>query len=268
MTDRVLRGIAYDWDEVVVLFANTGLEDPKTLEYVDACDRHYGFRVVWLEAVFDSQPGRGTRHRIVSYGSACRDDSLFRAMSVKHGVPNSQFPHCTRELKLYPMKSYLRSIGWEANTYNTAIGIRADEFDRVSLAGMREGYFYPLIDWGVTKADVLSWESGQPVRLGIPEHYGNCVTCWKKSIRKLATVYREKPEAFDAFRTLEREYKDFGPGFGDRRLFRGRKLVADIAAVAANADFISFQDPHRWEADLDTGLGCSDSCEIGLDEDA
>ena len=266
MTDRLLREYASHWDEVIVAFANTGQEHLKTLDYVEACDKQYGFNVVWLESVFSPIRGVGTKHRIVDHTTACRDGSIFKAMSEKHGIPNTQFPHCTRELKLYAIKSYLRSRGWKANTYNTAIGIRADEFDRMSLSAMRDGYIYPLIDLGITKDDVLAWELQQPVRLGIPEHHGNCVWCWKKSVRKLATVYREAPEAFQVARELEADFKDHGPGFGDRRLFRGRRTVEDIAADAASPDFVPYYDPHKWNADLDTGGGCSDSCEIGIDE--
>lgn len=266
MTDRLLREYAAEWPEIVVVFANTGQEHPRTLNYVEACDKHYGFNVVWVESVFSSVRGEGTRHRIVTHATACRDGALFKAMAEKHGIPNTQFPHCTRELKLNAIKSYLRSLGWKASTYNTAIGIRADEFDRMSVTAMRSGYIYPLIDLGVTKEDVLAWELQQPVRLGIPEHFGNCTWCWKKSVRKLATVYREAPETFAVPRELESGYKDKGPGFGDRRLFRGRRVVEDIAADAAAPGFVPYHDPHPWDPDLDTGGGCSDSCEIGIDE--
>jgi len=37
--------------DFIVTFANTGLEHPKTLEFVRNCDDHFGFNTVWLEAV-------------------------------------------------------------------------------------------------------------------------------------------------------------------------------------------------------------------------
>lgn len=268
MTDRLLNGSdnLHSWNKTVVLFANTGEEHEKTLEYVDRCDRQYGFNVVWLEAVIDPRKGSGTRHRIVDFKTASRRGEPFEAMVAKHGLPNSQFPHCTRETKLNPIKSYLRSIGWRPGTYNTAIGIRYDEMDRMSPASLEQGAFYPLIEWKVTKHDILSWEIQQPVRLGIPEHYGNCKWCWKKSYRKLATVAKEMPEAFSFPRRIEAEYPNHGPGFGDRRMFRGRKTTADIFALAADPNFEPFVDgfPFSDEA-LDSGMACGESCEIGVD---
>jgi hypothetical protein len=273
MAKEILKdwdGIWSMWDEVVVIFANTGAEHDKTLEYVHACDQAYKFKTVWVEAVFHPTKGVGTTHRIVDFVTASRRGKPFEDMIQKHGLPNTQFPHCTRETKLNPIKSYLRSIGWAPSTYNTAIGIRFDEYDRMSPPSMEGGAFYPLVDWRVRKEDVLAWEEKQPVRLGIPEHYGNCVWCWKKSDRKLATVAREMPEAFDFPRHLETTYRDAGAGFGDRRLFRGRKTTDDIFALARDPLFEPFVDGvknTKWDPqqELDFGQACGESCEIGVD---
>lgn len=264
MAKRVLDEIAGQWDEAVVVFANTGQEHPKTLEYVDACDREYGLGVVWLEAVVDPRPRKVTGHRVVDFKSACRDGRLFEQMSAKYGIPNRQFPHCTRELKLRPMESYLGSVGW--TEYNSAVGIRFDELDRMSPRAMDSGVFYPMIDWRETKESVALWERTQAARLGIPEHLGNCVWCWKKSFRKLATIVRESPGSFDVARWLEEEYKDCGAGEGDRRLFRGRKTVSDLVELARDPGFVPFSD-HLFlnDPEMDAGMACGDGCEIGVD---
>lgn len=211
--------------------------------------------------------GDGSGHRIVDYGTASRKGEPFERVIEKYGIPNNQYPHCTRELKQQPITSYLRSIGWDAGSYNTAIGIRADEIDRISPKSVREiGAIYPLIDLGVCKEDVLAWELTQPVRLGIPEHWGNCVTCWKKSFRKLATLAREVPGAYDFFADMEKRHKDSGRGDGDRRFFRGRKTTGDIMAMAADPTLEPFVDgfPFRDEI-LDLGAACGESCEVGTD---
>lgn len=268
MAKRAREGAFGHWDEVIVAFANTGQEHEKTLDYVDKCDRHYGLGVVWLEAVVNPEVGVGTSHRVVTYATAARRGEPFEAVVEKYGLPNAQFFHCTRELKLAPITSYLRSIGWEAGTYNTAIGIRADEMDRISPKNIREnGAIYPLIDAGVTKQNVLDWESAEPVRLGIPEHWGNCVWCWKKSFRKLATVAREMPDAFRFPAYIEARYPDHGRGeFGDRRLFRGRKTTADIFKMARDPALQPFVDGFAYQDEtLDLGAACGESCEIGTD---
>ena len=268
MSDRLLNG-GYRgmWDEIVVAFANTGQEHEKTLEYVDACDRRYRLGVVWLEADVQQERGVGTKHRVVSFGTCSRKGEPFEDYIRKFGLPNTQFPECTRELKIRPLTSYLRSLGWKAGTYNTAIGIRSDEVDRVSEAALASGYVYPLVDWGIRKEDVLTWEAAQSVRLGIPEHLGNCTWCWKKSLRKLATVAREMPECFTFPRKVEGLYRNAGAGFGDRRMFRGRRTVDDIFATASDPSFVPYTDTFKWQSDdMDLGSACGESCEIGADD--
>lgn len=58
--------------EFIVTFANTGLEHPKTLEFVANCDQHFGFNTVWLEAQVDPRPGKGIGFRVVDFASADR----------------------------------------------------------------------------------------------------------------------------------------------------------------------------------------------------
>lgn len=267
MTQILLSEYRHLWDEIIVGFANTGHEHPKTLEYVDKCDRHYGFGVVWLEAEVNPEVGLGGTFRQVTFETAARSGKPFEDVIEKYGIPNNQYPHCTRELKEQPITTYLRSRGWDAGTYNTAIGIRADEMDRISPKWIRKaGAIYPLIDLGIRKEDVLAWELAQPVRLGIPEHWGNCVWCWKKSFRKLATVAREIPGAFDFAARMERDHKDTGRGDGDRRFFRGRKTTNDILAMAADPALEPFVDgfPFKDET-LDLGAACGESCEVMTD---
>ena len=266
MADHCLNGREEDWDDVVVVFANTGQEHEKTLEYVNACDKQYGLNVVWLEAVVDPESGQGTKHRVVTFETASRKGEPFEGVATKFGLPNQTFQVCNREMKLRPMTSYLRSLGWKRGDHQIAVGIRYDELDRMSPASMADGVFYPLIDAKVTKEQVLSWEASQPVRLGIPEHYGNCVWCWKKSFRKLATVAREMPRAFEFPAYLEARYPNNGAGQGNRRMFRGRKSVRDIFDLARDPNLKPFVDSFKYSDDeVDLGAACGESCEIGTD---
>lgn len=266
MTVLLLTEYRHLWEEVVVIFANTGQEDEKTLEYVRDFSAHYKIPVVWVEAVVDPKPRRATTHRVVTFETASRKGEPFERVIEKYGLPNTQFPHCTRELKERPMWSYLDSLGWDFTNCETAIGLRADEIDRISPSWMARGVFYPLVDLRRVKADVLGWELAQPVRLGIPEHFGNCRWCWKKSFRKLGTVTLEEPTAFDFPARMELIHKDSGAGDGDRRFFRGRKTTADIFTLARDPGFEPFVDGFPWkDEELDTGMSCGEGCDIGTD---
>jgi hypothetical protein len=266
MAQLLVKEYRHLWEEIVVVFANTGQEHEKTLQYVEKCDKEYGLNVVWLEAVVDPVSGKGTKHRVVNFDTASCKGEPYEEVIQKFGIPNQTFQSCNRELKLRPMTSYLRSIGWFPNTYNVAIGIRADEIDRISPITMEQGGFYPLINLGIKKSDVLAWELQQKVRLGIPEHWGNCTWCWKKSYRKLATVAREMPGVFEFPKKMETKYPNSGAGNGNRKFFRGNKTVADIFEMAKDPELKPFIDGFPFsDSDMDQGSACGENCEIGTD---
>jgi hypothetical protein len=256
--------------DLLFVFANTGLEDPRTLDFAKRCDTEFGLNLVWVEAKVDPQPGIGTSFSIVNYETASRNGEPYERVIEKYGIPSQAYPNCNRELKLRPIHAYVRSIGWETGTYQTAIGIRADEIDRISKNAARDKIIYPLMKLGVTKQDVISFWREQSFDLYIPEHFGNCVGCWKKSFRKLMTVAVESPSSFDFFRKMENLHGFTGPGEKPepRKFYRGQRSVDWIFAEATKP-FEKFIDGnHVHDPELDTGGGCggSESCDIFTQE--
>lgn len=256
MTAACLASVS-DRSKTIVLFANTGEEDEGTLKFVNDCDRYFGFNVVWIEAVVE--PGRrGSTHEIVTYETATRGKKLFENMVAKYGLPNPSYPHCTRELKLNPIRSFLRSVGLETGSYRTYIGIRSDEIDRINPKYKELFYEYPLAWAGVTKRDVNEYFSLMPFTLEVPEELGNCATCYKKTDRKLCTIAVNHPEKFETFRFLEKNYAAAGAGDGERRFFRKHRTVDDIFDLSRKP-FEQFKDPYF---DYDLAGGCSETCEV------
>lgn len=252
--------------DFIFTFANTGLEHEKTLDFVNECDKRFGLNLVWLEAVVNMEKGKGIRHKVVSYESAARNGEPFEAYIKKEGIPNSAFPQCSERLKKLPMQSYRRSLGFKS-AHQTAIGIRVDEIDRMNIDAVKKGEIvYPLIKWQpITKAEIRHWWADQDFDLEVPEHLGNCVTCWKKSDRKLMTIARQEPHRFDFFRRMEAEHKMTGPSDGPRVFFRGHRTVDDIFEKAESLSF-EFEDKMpelqlRLLDPIDFSNGCSDSCE-------
>lgn len=260
MTRHLLQEVS-NGIEVKVVFANTGQEHEETLKFVKACDDRFNFKTVWLEALPDeNKGGRNGTANVVCFDSASRDGAPFERAISKRGIPNVSFPHCSEELKKRPIDRWLRSIGWTAGSYETAIGIRADEIDRMSPSARERKVVYPLVRWGVKKADVLAWWRQQDFDLALPEHYGNCVWCWKKSLRKLTTLAAENPGIFDFPLRMEQLYAEHGPGDLDRprRFFRGKRSVSDLLKLAGEP-FDPFVDKAYEESN-----GCSESCEVPL----
>jgi hypothetical protein len=279
MTHLLLTKWRGRWDDVRVVFANTGQENEETLQFVAACDKHFGFGTVWVEADVCQEARVGTRHRVVDFSTANRDGGPFEAMIRKYGIPNQKFPHCTRELKLNPMRSYIQSLGWRPGTYDTAIGIRADEPGRRSKNQEAARLLYPLLDWRpTTKPQVNAFWIDQPFRLNLCGYQGNCRTCWKKSARKLLTIMDDRPRAFDFFERMEDQYGTVGPEFSKERapgyvrtFFRGNQSVKDLRQAhslggfeRAEDDSIILPDGKRINLDFEQGAidGCSESCEV------
>jgi len=266
MTKQVLDNYS-DKYNISVVFANTGLEHEKTLEFINNCDKYFGFNTVYVEAIAQHNQRKSALHKLVTFETASRKGEPFEDKIKKTGIPNQAFPDCTRDLKLAPINSYLKSIGWGSrgtkNGYTTAIGIRTDETRRVSKSATKNKIVYPLIDWFPSdKQDILDWWKDQPFDLEIPEYLGNCKTCWKKSTNKLIKVYKDSPEEFEFFARMEREYPRIGPEFKkddkcvDRVFFRKNLSVVNFIELAKATDNT------RWLENSYENSGCSESCEL------
>tara|TARA_Y100000992_G_scaffold264946_1_gene202006 strand:+ start:1075 stop:1992 length:918 start_codon:yes stop_codon:yes gene_type:complete len=256
------------WKDIIVIFANTGQEHEKTLEFINNCDKYFGFNTVWLEAVPHPGEKKGSTAKIVNFKTASRDGKPFERVIEKYGIPWSKAGHCTRELKENPIKNYLKERGLDKSNRVMAIGIRADEAHRQIKTAELNNFIYPLVEWGVDKEDVLDWWEDQDFDLEIPEHMGNCVWCWKKSYKKLATVMKEKPEAFAFPERMEKIHGRTGniankvlnngvlKDQNSIKFFRGFRTVQDIREMAEKGtDF--FIDKHYARL----SGGCSESCE-------
>ena len=251
--------------ELSFAFANTSQESEETLIFMDRVDRTYDLHLAWLEAVVHPDEKRGCSHKITNFKDAKRDGSVFESMIEKYGIPNKPFPHCTRELKLNPMRSYLRSIGWVGGTYHSAVGIRCDEANRLDANGHKHGICYPLAHWfPMSKGEINDWWVDQPFDLQLPDYRGNCVWCWKKHTPKLITIIKESPEVFDFPARMEAENGRCG-GNADpehrRKFFRNGLSTMDLFKIA------ELGGHYRME-DSDENSGCSESCEAFLAPEA
>lgn len=267
------------YKEVKVVFANTGQENEKTLEFVDKCGKLFGVEVVWLEADVDMTPRAGTKHKIVSFETADRSGRVFEEMIKKYGIPNQAYPHCTRELKLQPITSYCRSIGWEKGSYHIAIGIRVDEIDRMDAQARQKGIIYPLITLRPTTKPMINefWAS-MPFSLGLKGYQGNCTWCWKKSFRKHFTLMRESPEIYEFPMKMEALHGGAGANNGgdyERVFFRGNRstkdvirmyeLAGDFAPAEDDAKVLSQVDWVGFNELLDISGNCTESCEVNFE---
>lgn len=193
--------------EKVVCFANTGKEFPQTLKFVNECDKRWNLGVVWLEADVTPQKGVGTTFKVVTYETANRKGEPFEDVIKKYGIPNKQYPHCTRDLKQMPIKKYMQSLGFKE--WITAVGIRADEPHRINRGSDTNfiNPYFPLAD--LIRADerfIRDWWDKQDFDLNLKDYQSNCDLCWKKSKRKRLTLINEDSNVAAWWQSMEEKY--------------------------------------------------------------
>lgn len=277
MTNWIIANLQ-DKYEMIVVFANTGKEREETLEFVKECSDKWGWNVVWVEAIVNQELGKGNRARVVNFETASRNGEPFEAVIQKFGLPNQNNPSCSRDLKKVVINAYLKSIGWRK--FFTAIGIRADETGRINWAvAKKERLIYPLVTMvRTTKSDINKFWSQQTFDLRLKSYEGNCDLCWKKSMRKLMTIAKDNPELTDWWKEMEEKYEN---RLGEARqknpnvklplrFFRGNASINDIIedakfpfepAVDESNVIDKFKQIPLWSEDMDSNVGCIESCE-------
>lgn len=247
--------------DIRFVFANTGLELEETLKFVDRCDREFNLDLIWVEAVINPKHGIGITHKIVDFKTAARKGEPFEAHIAKSGIPNANKPQCSDRLKALAIEHYKKSILWKGCKH--AIGIRSDEVGRKSDSSVKKyNICYPLCDWFETdKIDVNDFWEGMPFTLELEEHEGNCMTCWKKSDKKLWLLALEHPERFEFMCNMEEKYQGVKPNDNGtpRVFFRKNRRALDIIAEAQLYDAYTLRK--MIGADTDSSAGCSESCE-------
>ena len=226
-------------DSVSVIFANTGLERPETLDFVDTCAAAWSVTVHWVEYDWDAPH----RTRVVDFATASRNGEPYAALIDRKGfVPNPTMRACTHFLKRDRIESFARHrLGLKR--WHAVIGLRADEQRRVLRmrarnCGSRTGAHavLPLADAGVREADVLDWWKRQPFDLGIPSYAGNCACCFLKGRAKLIRIIREEPTLADWW--IEQEAKvanrtgPDGRACESMKRFRLGETYAELKAAA------------------------------------
>jgi len=182
-------------DEIIICFANTGKEDLKTLEYVHNYEVHFNVKINWIEYC----PENG--FRIVDFESASREGEPYEKLIAKRRfVPNVVTRYCTTELKVRPIKKFMKSLGFK--NWINAVGIRYDEphrYAKLPKGCAKEPYETeaPLFKMRITKPDVLRFWKNQPFDLEIPEYLGNCDMCFLKARSKLKRIIKEDPQRME-----------------------------------------------------------------------
>ena len=258
MAQWIKKHLSQMYKEIVFVFANTGLENEQTLEFVKKCDEYFNLNVKWVEASVYHNERKGTGYREVNFKTASRRGEPFEGIIKKYGIPNQSFPHCTRELKLSPINKFAK-VWFNGEKYDTAIGIRIDEIDRMNNNYKENKIIYPLIQKEMrptTKQMINFYWKQMPFKLELKGYQGNCLTCWKKSDKKLYQIAKENPLDFDFMHNMEIKYGS-NEKVKNVTFFRKNRSALDIV-----------QESKKWKGSVkddsknDPTLFDNESCEV------
>jgi 3'-phosphoadenosine 5'-phosphosulfate sulfotransferase (PAPS reductase)/FAD synthetase len=256
---------------IVCAMANTSKERPESLDFMHKCDQYFGLDLSWIEAEFHEN-GRGPSYHVVNYANLKRDGEIFESGIKKLGIPFKDNKWCNRDMKLDPLKKYADDIFGKGN-YSIAVGIRADEIDRVRKDYKTNNVFYPLIDNQITTKERNKFWNNQPIQIDIPAFKGNCDLCFQKSNRKLMTILEEEPEKGEWWSRMIEKYgttpKPTSPSYnellesnGYMSFYRGYNTIEDLVKMAEQP-FTRATDEYVYESDLfDLEGACGSGCSV------
>ena len=184
---RVLQSNGGLPSDAVVCFANTGKEDEATLRFVRDCATNWQVPIIWAEYRDDDKG-----YAVVDFDSASRNSEPFEALiRKKKYLPNPVARFCTEELKVNAIAKVALPDS------DTMVGVRSDEPHRVPKMRAR-GLLVPLVDAGITQADVQTFWKGHPFDLGLTYRdgytvLGNCDLCFLKGPLHVRSLIRQEP---------------------------------------------------------------------------
>lgn len=171
------------------VFCDTGEELPETYEYLEQLEAMLGERIQRLN------PDRPFRHYL----------EIYRGV-----LPDVRTRWCTRKLKIEPFEKFVGD-----DLVFNYIGIRADEPHRKGYISTKPNITakYPLIQDGITKADVMRIleESG----IGLPKYYewrsrSGCYFCFFQQRIEWVGLSRRHPQEFQKAMEMEKEDSETG----------------------------------------------------------
>ena len=258
----------YPDHNIINCMSNVSKETPESLKFMNECDEYFGLDLIWIETIWNER-GTGVGFEVKKYKDLKTKGEIYEMGIQKLGIPSKINPWCNRDMKTVPMKKFADEM-FSADNYSIAIGIRADEMDRISESYKTNNIFYPLIDEKISSIDRNKFWDKQPIKIEIPAFKGNCELCFKKSKRKLMTIIKQQPSITDWWLEMESKYSNIeiegkdaynsyiknGGAYFNRSNQSLIELIAD-----AKLPFRSATDEYIYENDLfDDEDSCGSSC--------
>lgn len=261
----------YPDHNIIYAMANTSKERKESLEFMHLCDQYFNLNISWVEAIFNPKSGVGVNFRVVKYEELKTEGEIFESGIKKLGIPSKINKWCNRDMKINPLKKFADTV-FGKNNYSIAVGLRADEIDRVRKDYKENNTFYPLMDNGITTDDRNKFWDEQPIKIKIPAYKGNCDMCFEKSNRKLITIIAEEPEIVSWWGMMEDKYSkvpikgkpvynSWAESVG-MNFYRNNLSIQELVELASQP-FKPATDEYVYEdKTLDTEGDCGSGCQV------
>jgi len=150
-----------------LLFTPTGNELPECIEHV-----HKTSEILGRELVLPPGP------------------TLDQLIQEFNALPNFRMRWCTRMIKIAPCTAYL-----SARPGSTlAVGLRADEEERIGTYGSIAEYRYPLREWGWGLRNVQQYLDILGVRIPVRT---DCALCYAQKTSEWYSLWLKHPEEYE-----------------------------------------------------------------------
>lgn len=268
----VMLPVWYPDHKIVYVMANSSREREESLQFMHECDKHFNLNMNWVEAVINQTKGKGTNYRIVNFYELKRNGEIFEQGIMKYGIPSKVNKWCNRELKLNPIRKFANKT-FGRNNYSIAVGMRADELDRVGKDYFTNNTFYPLMDNKITTKERNKFWSEQPIQITIPAYKGNCDLCFEKSYRKLATILKQEPYRINWWKRMTKKYSqkpiegkdsyNFFATNGGMNFWRQNITIEELQEMAKSDKLKLATDEYIYEDEfLDKEDECGAGCKV------
>lgn len=195
------------------VFCDTGWEFPQLLEHIDKLEKRVSIKIVRVS------PELPLNYWMTEHPLKGRKG---------YSWPGPIRRWCTRE-KFRAINKYMKTV----QPYIQCLGYAFDEQERQSkeIVKRRKKLRFPLIEWGVTEANALSYcyEEGYSWG-GLYKHFRrvSCFCCPLQPLRELRNLRKYYPELWNQMLEMDNHYPNGG--------FKGYKTVHNLEKRFADED--------------------------------
>lgn len=206
-TDRAIQ--RYGRENVTLWFADTSWEDPDLYRFLDDLMQRWGGDLIRYK------DGR----------------TPLQIAETQNIIPNSRIAPCTKELKIFPFRRYLKTV---PKPVTVLLGLDWKEQHRHE--GPRRNYEsiegvtvdYPLMwkpfEHQPYQTVVFSWGIKVPVLYALGWGHNNCGgRCVKQGMKDWLRLRQEFPERFNDVRDWETQQREIGDARKDYTILKVRK---------------------------------------------